>query len=126
MKAFILLFLSAIFLASCTKDLREGEIPSYMGTYDDGIGNSAIVSGNGGYTKIDWERSGGLVPYVFDSVVVNQDWTFTDNESVTIQWPLPATTTFKSVGVGHFATNTLSFIFVCNGATITFNGIKKN
>jgi len=126
MKSFPLLILTTIILFSCSKTERLNEIPpSYVGTYNSTSGDTVYVSSNGLFTKIQWSPIGSP-KIIFDSVVVADDLSFTDNESVSRTFPyFPYQTAYyHSIGTGHFGNNTIAFHFNIGG-DINYSGVKK-
>lgn len=105
----------------------EPPIPNWVGEYHSAAGDSAFVSQNGTYCKIEWAGNGNLTRLAFDSVNISNDLSFTDNEITrrTIYTP-PYFQDITCIGTGSFATNTVSFHFViAGGGHIFFSGIKK-
>ncbi len=107
---------------SCEKDsARPNEVtPDYYGTYLSIVGDTLYVSeGNGVYTKFQLSpKNEPNNRILFDSVKVNTDKTFTDNEKVYLFG------NYNSIGSGNFGTNTVYFNFNIGGGTLIYNGIK--
>jgi hypothetical protein len=114
----------AIVLFSCSKESvqREEAIPDYIGIYDAVNGDTAFISINGSYTKIEWSPRFNPHRFVFDSVIVNPDLSFTDNEICDYGEGLWL---YKSIGSGKFSINTLTFAMKLDGGDMSFNGIKR-
>lgn len=108
----------------CSKESvpQNKKIINYAGVYDAANGDTAFVSGNGIFTKIEWSPIHNPHRFVFDSIVVNPDFSFTDNEICDYG---KGTLFYKSIGAGNFGTNTMSLHFNLDGGDIYFNGIKK-
>lgn len=129
MKTIITILSAIIIFYSCSPErIEENEpLPAYLGEYLSASGDTSFVSENGTYTRIEWSPKNRNERLVFDSVVVNADLTFTDNEKVTktIYTP-PYSETVTNVGTGSFGSNTLQFNFVLDGGHISFSGVKAN
>jgi hypothetical protein len=129
-----ILILLPILLIACSKpsDSIEKEpvpdIPAWVGTYNQSNGDTAFVSVNGTYCKIEWSPKDVGYRLVFDSVRVASDLTFTTNETTrnklyTPPWFEDVTAT----GVGNFHTNNVDFEFIIHSSGhINFSGIKTN
>jgi hypothetical protein len=122
MKKYILLIAITISILSCEKPSNRPvtETPLYLGTYVSSIGDTLYVTeGTGIYTQ--FQLSPNHEPnnrILFDSVKVNTDNTFTDNEQVYL-WG-----NYSSIGTGNFGTNTIYFNFNIGGGTLIYNGVK--
>lgn len=120
-------FLLILFAYSCKKETTNQKPvvivdPLYIGTYNSIDGDTAYVEkGNGTYTQIRWAALGATTAkIVFDSVVVAENQSLTDNEIV---WYFEPST---SIGTGYFNNNTLVFKFTLGrGGDVIFNGVKR-
>ncbi len=113
-----------LILASCAKQsVTNNEViqPSYSGIYNSIDGDTAYVEkGNGIYTQIRWASMGNGAKITFDSVMVNDNLSLSDNETVLYF------ENSSSIGTGLFSNNTLSFTFTLGrGGQVIFNGIKR-
>lgn len=134
----ILPFLLPIILLtySCSKpndsiqNDTEPVIPNWVGEYHSTSGDSAFVSQNGTYCKIEWSPIGVGHRLIFDSVRVSGDLTFTDNEitqNYTYNLSPPFYEDVTAIGSGRFSSNKIDFqIIVYGSGHINFSGIKKN
>lgn len=114
-----------IILASCAK--QSANRPSdvsvpYAGIYNSISGDTAFVSkGEGIYTIIRLSKTVSRASVTFDSVIVFQDMTLSDNETVAL---------FDrhniSIGTGKFVNNHLTFSFDLSPSRYKyqFDGIK--
>jgi hypothetical protein len=124
MKTLIFLSITTI-LFSCTKGSvqnKQETTPDYAGTYDSPNGDTAYVSANGSFMKIEWSPLHNPHRFVFDSIIVNTDLSFTDNELCDYGngiW------LYRSIGSGRISANTLTFAMKLDGGDMNFNGIKK-
>ncbi len=130
MKQLIIILMSALFIASCTPErIEENEPPpSWIGTYNAPNGDTTFVSENGTYAKLEWGPKNNTGRFIFDSVMVHSNLTFTDNESITVKlFTPPYQEVVTSVGSGTFETNSMQFTFIIDGGgTISFTGVKSN
>lgn len=122
MKKVLLLLITISLLISCKKENARPttEDPIYYGTYLSTLGDTLYVSsGNGIYTQFQLSpKNEPNNRILFDSVKVNIDNSFTDNEQVYLFGQ------YSSIGTGSFGTNTVHLNFNIGGGTLIYNGVK--
>lgn len=130
MKTLIIALVASLSILSCTKEnqQRVNEVPDYIGEYNSAKGDTAFVSQNGEFIKIEWNVKFRAQRWVFDSVRVHSDSTLTDNEYIRLEKAgIPYFEILSSVGSGKFGKNTLQFHFMVDGnRNAKFEGIKKD
>lgn len=122
MKTILFATLIITTILGCTKGNNTDEPKDIYGMYNSISGDTAFVSINGSYSKIEWSPIHSPHRFVFDSVIVNADLSFTDNEVCDYG---KGTFFYKSIGVGVFGTNAMTLHFNLDGGDIYFNGVRK-
>jgi len=128
------LILLPILLIACSKPTDsiennpEPAIPQWVGEYHSTAGDTAFISTNGSYCKIEWSPKGFGYRLAFDSVRVAENLTFTTNEITRNKlYNPPYFEDVTAVGDGKFQTNKVDFhIVIYSSGHIYFSGIKTN
>jgi hypothetical protein len=123
MKKYIVILITTMAFTSCEKpSARPNNIPpAYVGTYLSINRDTVnVTEGQGGLTVIHYlPNSYSFGGIVFDSVIVNSDLTFTDNEEISFFG------NYNNIGTGRFGTNTIHIDFsIGYSSKLLYDGIK--
>jgi len=130
MKQLIILSVLVI-LFSCSRSSntdRQNNLSKYYGIYNSSDGDTMeLTAGNGSYTIFRRAIKNVGTRMICDSVLINEDGSFTDNEIAKIRSGSSDIYYYStSVGSGSFGTNTIDLYFVLDGAGhFRFNGVKR-